>query len=66
MNIGKMIGKLAGKKTYISGGVTIAGAVLAAATKQITPVEAVNIIVPAVLGMTVRAGVSTEMRKAAW
>lgn len=43
-----------GKKTYIMGGVTILSAIASFLVGDITVVEAAQLIVPAILGITVR------------
>ena len=43
-----------GRKTYIMGAVTIIGAVASFLVGDITVIEAAQLVVPAVLGMTVR------------
>lgn len=48
----------AGKKTYILGGVTILGAFASFAVGDISLIEALNLAIPAALGMTVRNGIS--------
>jgi hypothetical protein len=45
---------LKGYKTYISGGLTVLGAVAAYLVGDINLIDAVQLVVPAVLGMTVR------------
>jgi len=43
-----------GKKTYILGGVSIIGAIASYLVGDISVVDAAQLVVPAVLGMTVR------------
>lgn len=56
---------LTGKKTYIAALATILGAVAAALSETMTWGDALALIVPAVLGMTLRAGVTAEAARAA-
>ena len=49
---------LAGKKTYILGGVTILGAVASFLVGDISLIEALNLAIPAAIGMTVRNGIA--------
>lgn len=49
---------LAGKKTYILGGMTILGAVASFLVGDVSLVEALNLAIPAAIGMTVRHGIS--------
>lgn len=53
-------GFLKGKKTYITGILAILGTLGAYATGEATFMEAINLIVPAVLAMTVRKGVADK------
>lgn len=54
---------LKGYKTYIVGAVAIVGAVGAYLAGDTSITEALQIIVPAVLGMTIRHGITTEADK---
>lgn len=54
---------LEGKKTYLIAAAAILSAVASALAGTLTWPEALALIVPAVLGMTVRAGVATEAAK---
>ena len=58
-------GILSGYKTYITAGLTILGTVAAWLTGTFdgTIGEAVNIIVTAVLGITIRAGIKADSSK---
>ncbi|HWA31529.1 MAG TPA: hypothetical protein VG867_10530 [Rhizomicrobium sp.] len=49
---------LSGYKTYIAGAITILGALGGYFTGNLTPEAAVNLVVPAVLAMTVRHGIA--------
>ncbi|CAB4120900.1 hypothetical protein UFOVP4_1 [uncultured Caudovirales phage] len=49
---------LSGYKTYVTGGLAILGALAAYFTKEASLLDAAQIIVPAVIGMTVRHGIS--------
>ena len=51
---------LRGKKTFVTGGLSILGALAAYFTGEATVIDAVNIIVPSVLSMTVRHGIATQ------
>jgi len=50
---------LSGYKTYIAGALTILGALGGFLTGSLAPDQALNLVVPAILAMTVRHGVST-------
>lgn len=54
---------LSGKKTYLVALATILSAVASALAETITWPEALALIVPAVLGITIRSGVATETAK---
>lgn len=56
---------LSGKKTYLVALATILSAVASALAETITWPEALALIVPAVLGITIRNGVATETAKKA-
>lgn len=47
-----------GYKTYIAGALTILGALGGYLTGNLAPDQAINLIVPAVLAMTVRNGIA--------
>lgn len=51
---------LKGYKTYVVGGMTVLGAVAAYLTGDATLIEAAQITVPAIIGMTVRHGISSN------
>lgn len=53
-----------GKKTYFAAAATVLGAVSAALAGTLTWPEALAIIVPAILAVTIRHGVTTEIQKA--
>lgn len=50
---------LSGYKTYIAGALTILGGLGGFLTGNLAPDQAINLVVPAILAMTVRHGVST-------
>jgi hypothetical protein len=50
---------LSGYKTYIAGALTILGALGGFLTGNLAPDQAINLVGPAILAMTVRHGVST-------
>ncbi|HEY8949999.1 MAG TPA: hypothetical protein VIM56_14030 [Rhizomicrobium sp.] len=50
---------LSGYKTYIAGALTILGALGGFLTGSLAPDQALNLVVPAILAMTVRHDVST-------
>lgn len=50
---------LSGYKTYIAGALTILGALGGYLTGNLAMDQAVNLVVPAILAMTVRHGIST-------
>ncbi|HEY2032085.1 MAG TPA: hypothetical protein VGH02_00210 [Rhizomicrobium sp.] len=49
---------LSGYKTYIAGALTILGALSGYLTGNLAVAQAINLVVPAVLAMTVRNGIS--------
>jgi hypothetical protein len=49
-----------GKKTYILGGVSILGAIASYLVGDITVIDAAQVVVPAVLGMTVRNAIPKQ------
>lgn len=51
---------LKGKKTYILGGVTILGAVANYLVGEISLVDALNLAIPAAVGMTVRNAIPKD------
>jgi hypothetical protein len=53
---------LNGYKTYIAGGLTILGALGGFLTGMLAPADALNIVIPAILAMTVRHGVATTAK----
>lgn len=53
-------GFLAGKKTYVAGGLSILGALAAYLTGEANLIEAMQVAVPAVVGMTVRNGIANS------
>lgn len=58
-----MLAWLNGKKTYVVGFTSILGAVVGAYYGQITWPDASKIIETALIGMTIRHGISTETGK---
>jgi hypothetical protein len=50
---------LSGYKTYLAGVLTILGAIGGFLTGTLPVEQAVNLVVPAILAMTVRHGIST-------
>lgn len=54
---------LSGYKTYIVGGVSIISAVAAYLVGDATISDTVQLVVTAVLGMTVRSGINSALRK---
>lgn len=50
-------GFLKGKKTYITGFLSVLGAVGAYLAGDATLMEAINLVIPAILAMTVRNGI---------
>lgn len=57
------MGKLAGYKTYIVAGVTIIGAIASYLIGDATLNDTAQLIVPAILGITIRHGITTETNK---
>ena len=49
---------VAGKKTYLTAAVTVLGAVLAWANGTMGEIDAIKLIVDAILAVTIRAGIS--------
>jgi len=56
------MGKLKGKKTYIVGGLGILGAVASFLVGDATAIQAGQLAVTAVLGMTMRNAIGHEFR----
>jgi hypothetical protein len=50
---------LNGYKTYITGAVTLLGALGGFLTGNLTPLDAIDLAIPAILAMTVRNGIAT-------
>ena len=55
-----MFGKLANKKTYIVAGLSAIGAVAGYLTGDLALHDAVQLLVTAILGATVRHGIATK------
>lgn len=53
---------LNGYKTYITGAVTLLGVLGGFLTGSLTPLDAINLAVPAILAMTVRNGISSAVK----
>lgn len=53
---------LSGYKTYIAGALTILGALGGFLTGNLAVDQAINLVVPAVLAMTVRNGIATTAK----
>jgi hypothetical protein len=53
---------LDGYKTYIAGALTLLGALGGFLSGSLTPDAALNVVVPAVLAMTLRHGISTAAK----
>ena len=53
---------LSGYKTYIAGALTIIGALGGFLSGSLAPADALNLVVPAVLAMTVRNGIATTAK----
>jgi hypothetical protein len=51
---------LQGKKTYLTGAVAILSTLIALGDGKVDLVQAAQVIVPAIMGMTIRHGVSTS------
>lgn len=58
-----MFGKLAGKKTYIASAIGILSAVAGYLTGDIVLADAVQLVLTALLGATVRHGISEGAKK---
>jgi uncharacterized protein (UPF0212 family) len=56
------MGKLKGKKTYIVGALGVVGAIASYLVGDANAMEAAQLIVTAVLGMTVRNSIGNEFR----
>lgn len=59
-----MFGKLAGYKTYITVALAVIGAVLGYLTGELSAVQAAQIILPAVIGGTLRNALNTVIGRA--
>lgn len=59
----ELMGKLKGYKTYIVAGLTIVGAIAGYLIGDTSLTDALQVIVPAVLGITIRNGITTEAQK---
>lgn len=59
-----MFGKLAGYKTYITVALAVLGAVLGYLTGELSAVQAAQIILPAVIGGTLRNALNTVIGRA--
>ena len=53
---------LSGYKTYIAGALTLLGAFGGFLSGDLTPAAAINLVVPAILAMTVRNGIATSSK----
>lgn len=53
---------LSGYKTYLIGALTILGALGGYFTGNLAPEQAINLVMPAILAMTVRNGISTASK----
>lgn len=56
------MGKLKGKKTYIVGGLSIIGAAASFLVGDVTAIEAGQLAITAILGMTVRNAIGSEFK----
>lgn len=63
MEIIMNINFLQGYKTYCVATLAIIGAIVSVLTGDATIANALSIIVPSILSMTVRSGITTEMNK---
>lgn len=54
---------LSGYKTYLVAGVTVIGAVVSFLVGDISLVQAAQLAVPAILGATIRHGISSDTTK---
>lgn len=52
-----------GYKTYITAALTILSAIAAYLVGDVALVDAIQLVVPAILAITVRAGITTETKK---
>ena len=59
------MGALAGYKTYIVGTLAVLGAIAGYLTGEESAQQTAQVVITAIMGMTVRHGVSTEIKKAA-
>lgn len=57
------MGLLKGYKTYIVAGITIVSAVGACLAGDTSITDALQLIIPAILSMTIRHGITTEANK---
>ena len=57
-----IMGKLKGKKTYIVGGLGILGAIASFLVGDANAMQAGQMVITAVLGMTVRNAIGNEFR----
>lgn len=57
------MGKLSGYKTYIVAGVTIIGAIAGYLVGDMNLQSMLGLVVPAILGATIRNGITTEAQK---
>lgn len=55
----KFLALLAGKKTYIVAAATIVGALASIATGAVAPADAIQTLVTALLGASLRSGMKT-------
>lgn len=55
-----MFGKFQGKKTYITAGLAVLGAIASYLTGDLALAEASQLILTAVLGATLRNGIATK------
>jgi hypothetical protein len=56
----KLKGMLAGYKTYIAGTLSVLTAIGAYLSGDISLIDAINVIIPAVMGMTVRSAIAKK------
>lgn len=54
---------LKGYKTYITAGLTILGAIAAYLVGDVPLVDSIQLVITAVLGVTIRSGISSEIGK---
>jgi hypothetical protein len=53
---------LDGYKTYLTGALTLLGAFGGFLSGDLTPVAAINLVVPAILAMTIRNGIASTAK----